>query len=439
MANEEVKTKLVTKSGKTVIVDSDSLTNASEQEKGVVSQGGSVAKITGIQNVKTALTANAILSSLRNSEVIGNDKFVVLYDPNYTEDFDSDWYYDIYDDVVYTAGQSATVKFEFSDDEVPYRDGYRFKGWALTPNAQTPDYPYDENDPQTYTVTFVDDDITLYAVWELRTCTLTYALGDYGTGSVPAAQTVQEGGEVEVSFSPAPTVNDGSGRVFAGWSTEDGGDEISDVLYSAQSQQTISLYNDVTLYPVFAAQYTLTYALGNDATGTVPSAGTFFDGQTAELNFSPSVTCVSDNTKVFVGWSETDEDTTATYTANGTNSIYMNRNVTLYPVFAAQAQGGSITIVNTSGKGYTVEVYQGETKVLTVAAETQEVFNYTPAEQYEIRSTMSNGTFDGVYNGTQYSNASLQYSSGAVGKFYNPSNSSTTWEFSSGDSGTLTI
>ena len=420
-----------------VEVAPDNLPTAAANAKGAVKQGEGIAK-----DPYPSSTAdnkiNTVLESLRQSGVVANDKFVVFYDKNFPQGVEEGGNIPR-DETVYSAGQTATVKFEDSEERVPYCQGYDFIGWALSPSAVPPSYPYDENDPQTYTITFTDNDIVLYAVWQEKTATVTYALGDYGTGSVPSAQTVHEGDEVQLSFSPAPTVNDGSGRIFVGWSETDGGNSYNDATYRQGATDTIYPYEDITLYPVFAAQYTLTYALGNDATGTVPNAQTAYNGQTLSIDFNPSVTCVSDNTKVFVGWSETDGDTTATYTANGTNSIYMNKNITLYPVFAAQGQGGSITIVNTSGKSYTVEVCQGETSILTIAAGTQEVFNYTPAEQYEIRSTLTNGTFDGVYNGTLYQNASLQYLSGAVGKFYNPSGSSSDWEFSSGDSGTLTI
>ncbi len=420
-----------------VEVAPDNLPAAAANAKGAVLQGEGIAKDPYPRDAADK-KINTVLDSLRQSGVVANDKFVVFYDKNFPQGVEEGG--DIpHDGTVYSAGQTATVKFEDSEERVPYCQGYDFIGWALSPSAVTPSYPYDENDPQTYTITFTDNDIVLYAVWQEKTATVTYALGDYGTGSVPSAQTVPEGDEVQLSFSPAPTVNDGSGRVFVGWSETDGGSSFNDATYRSDGTNYMYPYSDVTLYPVFAAQYTLTYALGNDATGNVPSSETFYDGQTANINFNPSVTCISDPTKVFIGWSETDEDTTATYTANGTNSIYMNKSVTLYPVFAAQGQGGSITIVNTSSKSYTVSVYQGETSILTIAAGTQEVLNYTPGEQYEIRSTLTNGAFNGVYNGTQYSNASLQYLSGAVGKYYNPSGSSTDWEFASGDSGTLTI
>ena len=434
----DVSSKLVTQNGDTVVLKEDSIPAASSLTRGGVKQGDSVAKPTTYYNDDLQKSVFETLDSLRSAGIIENTKFVLLYDFNAPDDEVSGE--QIFDTNIYTNGQSATIKFVDDDKEqAPSRDGYTFLGWATSSSAVTATYPYDEYDPQTYTVTFTDNDIVLYAVWQLRTCTVTYSLGDYGTGSVPTAQTVQEGSDVQLSFSPAPTVNDGSGRIFAGWSTSDGVSSWGQVTYDVNGHDEIEgLYSDVTLYPCFVAQYTLTYALGNDATGTVPSGATYWNGQDADLNFNPSVTCVSDNTKVFVGWSETDEDTTAYYTTGGTNSVYMNKNLTLYPVFAAQAQGGSITIVNTNTKGYAVEVYNEGSSILTIAAGTQEVFNYTPGAEYEIRSTLNNGTFDGVYNGTQYSNVSLQYSSGS-GKFFNPSTSSTDWEFSSGDSGTLTI
>ena len=431
MADELTKLKNA-RTGDNIVLGGDSLSPASTEKKGAVKQGAGVAKDT-YQETLADKRINNILSSLRQSGVIANDKFVVFYDKNFPQGVGEGGNFPI-DENVYLSGQTATVKFEDSDERVPYCQGHNFLGWSLSSSAVTPDYPYDENDPQTYTVTFTDNDIILYAVWALRTCTLTFALGAFGTGSVPSPISVEEGQEVEIPLSPTPTEIGGAPRDFIGWSLSDGYDSWTAVEYRGGDR--ISLYDDITVYPVFAAQYTLSYALGNDATGTVPGSMAYYNGYRAHISFNASVTCISDPSKVFIGWSTTDESSFAQFSPSGITEIYMNHNVTLYPVFALQGID-YITIANNHPNG--VNVNHGGSSELYIAAGSQNDFIFTVGENYEIegegKSFDATAYFTGVYNGTQYSEVPLN----VVTKIVHDPEDASSWEFSNGDNGKIMI
>lgn len=422
-----------------VEVASDNLPAAAANAKGAVKKGTSVL-CRPMQNGKTIdedFSFNEQVRSLRASGALQNNKFALVFDLNGSE-AEFEHYGDLQRPHEYTTGQTVTL--DLSDTQnIPYRDGYDFIGFALTENAQSPDYPYDENDPQTYTLTFVDDDIVLYAVWEIATYTLTYSLGSYGQGSVPAAQTATEGEGLTVSFSPAPTVNDGSGRVFVGWSRNDGQNSYEDAQYrNEDGYDNITLYEDVTIYPVFCALRTLTYALGNDATGTVPSAETAYNGETVLVNFNPSVTCISDPTKVFIGWAYSDESSSTDFSTDGDTEIFMDSNYTLYPVFG-QAQQGTAVFEVVNNSSYSVTVNQGGVILGTVSSNDSDTFNLTNLNT-NIEITCNDyvdGVYTGTYKGTSYSGEGLGYDS-KNSAIQDPDDNHY-WTFEDGDMGTLTV
>lgn len=93
--------------------------------------------------------------------------------------------------------------------------------------------------------------------------TLTYSLGAYGTGSVPAAVKAGVDTTIEVSFSPAPTRHL---YKFVGWATTDGKTSVEDAEYTADGTHEITMTDNITLYPVFVAtdQYITVDNTNND-------------------------------------------------------------------------------------------------------------------------------------------------------------------------------
>ena len=87
---------------------------------------------------------------------------------------------------------------------IPAREGYTFRGWAITPTATTADYQPGES----YTANAA---VTLYAVWEKDSYTVSYDANG-GTGA-PASQ-VKKYGETLKLRTDIPTR---SGYDFLGW------------------------------------------------------------------------------------------------------------------------------------------------------------------------------------------------------------------------------
>ena len=78
-----------------------------------------------------------------------------------------------------------------------------------------------------------------------------------------------------------------------------------------------------------ATKYTVSYD-ANGGTGNVPASAEYEEGKSVTVEFTPVPTKEGFD---FVGWAETAEATTATYTSSGTTSFTMGtRNVTLYAV-----------------------------------------------------------------------------------------------------------
>lgn len=450
MADKE--SEIFNATGDRMKIPGTSIKPATKLERGTVKQAGSEICYTE-QNSKYEYQDgqyfpnddkryNDAIKSRRAAGQAQNTEFVVILDLNMMNaDYDAP-----HDMRVFHAGDTVTLRM--SDKYIPTASGATFKGWALTPDATVPTYPYDEQDPQDYTLTFGNDDITLYGVWEEKFVTITYHLGQYGQGSVPAAQTVREGEEVEISFSPAPTVNDGSGRVFVGWGYGDGYQTVSEAAFKQGETEYVSVYSDLELYPVFVAQYTLTYALGNDATGTVPSPQTAYSGEELVIDFNPSVTCINDPTKVFIGWAYSDESGYTDFSTDGPTEIYMNGNITLYPVFGSQAVGDTLTIDNSDGREPIRVTYHDsdlkeDIEVMTIAAGDTGTLNVDPNLHYNIEFVETEGTvmrladFTGTFDGTSYSSETLSINAGPYW-ILNPSGSDTYWDGYKGISGTLT-
>lgn len=145
----------------------------------------------------------------------------------------------------------------------PTRTGYDFMGWSTTASGSV-EYNY----PMSITVT---DNTTLYAVWALKTYTVSYNAN--GGSGVPVNQTKQYG--VNLTLSSVTPTRDG--YTFQGWATSAGGT----VAYSAGGTYTDNA--SITLYAVWQV---ITYTISYNANGgsNPPSSQTKTYGVALQLS-----------------------------------------------------------------------------------------------------------------------------------------------------------
>ena len=154
--------------------------------------------------------------------------------------------------------------------EAPTKEGHLFKGWK---DEKGNSYPAGEDGKVKITVT---GDMTLTAVWEARTFTVTYVLLDGKTRTETAAY----GQNVTLGEEPR------TGYTFVGW-------KDSEKVYHAG--ETITVTEDKTLTAVWDARsFTVTYVLLNGETRTETAAY----GQNVTLGEEPRTGYT------FVGWKD---------------------------------------------------------------------------------------------------------------------------------------
>ena len=154
--------------------------------------------------------------------------------------------------------------------EAPTKEGHLFKGWK---DEKGNSYPAGTDGKVNITVT---EDMTLTAVWEARTFTVTYVLLDGKTRTETAAY-----GQT-VTLVEEPRI----GYTFVGW--KDG-----EKVYHAG--ETITVTEDMTLTAVWEARsFTVTYVLLNGKTRTETAAY----GQKLTLGEEPRTGYT------FVGWKD---------------------------------------------------------------------------------------------------------------------------------------
>lgn len=117
--------------------------------------------------------------------------------------------------------KNETVSVSFASN--PTRSGYTFLGWSTDKDAITATYTADG----TKTITMPEQDVTLYAVWEKNSYTVSYQVtGDVPEGyAAPDSATVPDGGSHTVAAVPQSQTGTYEGKegtfTFAGW-TKDG-------------------------------------------------------------------------------------------------------------------------------------------------------------------------------------------------------------------------
>ena len=216
-----------------------------------------------------------------------------------------------------TAQKGTTVTLE-----APTKEGHLFKGWK---DEKGNGYPAGEDGKVKITVT---GDMTLTAVWEARTFTVTYVLLDGKTRTETAAY----GQNVTLGEEPR------TGYTFVGW--KDG-----EKVYRAG--ETITVNEDMKLTAVWEARtFTVTYVLLDGKTRTETAAY----GQNVTLGEEPRTGYT------FVGW----KDGEKVYRAGET--ITVNEDMKLTAVW--EARTFTVTYVLLDGKTRTETAAYGQNVTL---------------------------------------------------------------------------
>lgn len=167
----------------------------------------------------------------------------------------------------YNVGDEVTVQFE----EHPFRAGAGFIGWARTDGATEAEFSEEG------TTTFIiNEDTTLYAVWQMvlpppTDKTLTY-YDEGDTGSVPEPAVYDYDSEVTVQFDEYPGRD---GARFVGWARDENADEAE---FTADGTTTFDITESTILYAVWEALLPppvamITGTASAGANGTISNVG----------------------------------------------------------------------------------------------------------------------------------------------------------------------
>ena len=210
---------------------------------------------------------------------------------------------------------NAQLKYSTKDlalsTKTPTRTGYDFAGWAESASALEPQYQpagkYSKN-----------EDVTLFAVWRVKTYTITY----YGNGGVGAPSVeVKEYGATYTITSATPTKQ---GHIFKGWSTSNTAttpEYVKGQFYSTDA--------NLVLYAVWQKEsYTIKYD-ANGGGGAPVSQEKVYNETLTLSSTVPTYTGY-----VFSGWGLS---ANATISQFRPGDIYTdNTNVTLYAIWTAR-------------------------------------------------------------------------------------------------------
>ncbi len=228
-------------------------------------------------NTETPITTDTKLSIDILNSLQGKNEYTVHYDAN-----------DNGEGTVVPNDQTKIENVNLTlDSNIQTRTGYTFKGWTTLPDSQIAQYKPGDN----YSL---DQDITLYAIWEKSEYTIHYDANDNEEGTaVPNDQTKEKGTDITLSdIEP-----EREGYIFKGWSTNK---EATTGEY--QPSDTFGVDADTTLYAIWEEKLYLksTEYVITDENNYVEDAklieNTYEDGDTHIMGILPKLTTESEDT-----------------------------------------------------------------------------------------------------------------------------------------------
>jgi uncharacterized protein (TIGR02145 family)/uncharacterized repeat protein (TIGR02543 family) len=194
----------------------------------------------------------------------------------------------------------------------------KFSGWATTAGG-----PASFTDQANYTMGTAN--VTLYAVWQIESHTITFNKNDNNATGTMANQSINCGASAALTakgFSKP-------GWNFAGWATTSGGDSA----YANQANFTMG-NTDVQLYATWKiAQYSVMYNGNGNSSGAVPtSSATYTTGTTVTVLANPGK--LVKNSSSFMGWNTASDGSGPTYACGATFAME-TQNVVLYAQYSA--------------------------------------------------------------------------------------------------------
>lgn len=191
----------------------------------------------------------------------------------------------------------------------PTRTGYNFLGWSESMGATSA--TYQPSDSVTFTANGTAVSMALYAVWSVKTYTVSYNKGSNGTGTNTTATKTYD---VDLTLKNAIFTR--TNYTQDGWSSSDGGSKSYNLggTYSANAA--------ITLYPHWVANtYSISYNANSGSGAPSATTGSYNGTAGNSISVTLSSTKPTRTGYDFLGWSENSGATAADYSAGGSYSF----------------------------------------------------------------------------------------------------------------------
>lgn len=262
----------------------------------------------------------------------------------------------------------------------PTRTGYTFKGWGTSSSATTASY----QPGGTYTSNAA---LTLYAIWQINTYTVTLNANGGTNGSVTSFTKTYG---VTATFPTSAQSPTRSGWTFLGWSASK---TATSATYTAGSNYTANAGG--TFYAVWRKQLSLSYG-ANGGSGAPSTQTAYVYNATTSYQFTVSSTVPTRSGWTFVGWNTSSTATTSAYSSGSKITV--------------SSSAGSVTLYAIWKRTLTLQ-YSANSGSGAPSTQTGTIYNSTTSKSFTIsatKPTRTNYTFLGWATSSTATSASYQ-------------------------------